>query len=236
MFKKVDPRQNFPEMEKDIMNFWKKDKIFEKSVENRGDEKTYSFFDGPPFATGMPHYGHVVANLMKDVVPRYWTMRGYKVERRWGWDCHGLPIENLIEKEQNIKNKQEIEEMGVDKFNEACCDSVLRYAKEWKKFIPRIGRWVDMENDYRTMDWKYTESIWWVFSELYKKGLVYEGHKAMHICPRCETTLSNFEVTQGYKGITDLSAMVKFKLKAGQKIGDFEVDENTFVLAWTTTP
>ena len=213
MFKKVDPRQNFPEMEKDIMNFWKKDKIFERSVENRSDEKTYSFFDGPPFATGMPHYGHVVANLMKDVVPRYWTMRGYKVERRWGWDCHGLPIENLIEKEHNIKNKQEIEDMGVDKFNEACCDSVLRYAKEWKKFIPRIGRWVDMENDYRTMDWKYTESIWWVFSELYKKGLVYEGYKSMHICPRCETTLSNFEVTQGYKDITDLSAVVKFKLK-----------------------
>ncbi len=236
MFKKVNPRQNFPEMEKDVLKFWKENKIFEKSVDNRSDEKTYSFFDGPPFATGMPHYGHVVANLMKDVVPRYWTMWGYKVERRWGWDCHGLPIENLIEKELDIKNKQEIEDMGVDKFNEACCNSVLRYADEWKKFIPRIGRWVDMENDYRTMDWKYTESIWWVFSELYKKGLVYEGYKSMHICPRCETTLSNFEVTQGYKDITDLSATVKFKLKAGQKIGDFEVDDNTFVLAWTTTP
>ena len=213
MFKKVNPRQNFPEMEKDVLKFWKENKIFEKSVENRSDEKTYSFFDGPPFATGMPHYGHVVANLMKDVVPRYWTMQGYKVERKWGWDCHGLPIENLIEKELDIKNKQEIEDMGVDKFNEACCNSVLRYADEWKKFIPRIGRWVDMENDYRTMDWKYTESIWWVFSELYKKGLVYEGYKSMHICPRCETTLSNFEVTQGYKDITDLSATVKFKLK-----------------------
>ncbi|MCK5466030.1 class I tRNA ligase family protein, partial [Candidatus Parcubacteria bacterium] len=213
MFKKVNPRQNFPEMEKDVLKFWKENKIFEKSVDNRSDEKIYSFFDGPPFATGMPHYGHVVANLMKDVVPRYWTMRGYKVERKWGWDCHGLPIENLIEKELDIKNKQEIEEMGVDKFNEACCNSVLRYADEWKKFIPRMGRWVDMENDYRTMDWKYTESIWWVFSELYKKGLVYEGYKSMHICPRCETTLSNFEVTQGYKDITDLSATVKFKLK-----------------------
>ncbi len=236
MFKKVNPRQNFPEMEKDVLKFWQKNKIFEKSVDNKNDQKIYSFFDGPPFATGLPHYGHMVANLMKDVVPRYWTMRGYKVERRWGWDCHGLPVENLIEKELKIKNKQEIEDLGIDKFNQACCDSVLRYADEWKKFIPRIGRWVDMENDYRTMDWKYTESIWWVFSELYKKGLVYEGYKSMHICPRCETTLSNFEVTQEYKEITDLSARVKFKLKAGQKIGDFEVGDNTFVLAWTTTP
>jgi len=237
MFKKVNPRQNFPEMEKEIMKFWEKNKIFEKSVDNNKDEKKiYSFYDGPPFATGLPHYGHIVANLMKDVVPRYWTMRGYKVERRWGWDCHGLPVENLIEKELGIKNKREIEELGIDKFNQACRDSVLRYADDWKKFIPRIGRWVDMENDYKTMDWKYTESIWRVFSELYKKGLVYEGYKSMHICPRCETTLSNFEVTQEYKDITDLSAVVKFKLKAGQKIGDFEVDENTFILAWTTTP
>ena len=236
MFKKVNPRQNFPEMEKDVLKFWQENKIFEKSVDNKDDQKIYSFFDGPPFATGLPHYGHVVANLMKDVVPRYWTMRGYKVERRWGWDCHGLPVENLIEKEHKIKNKQEIEKWGIDNFNKACCDSVLRYADEWKKFIPRIGRWVDMENDYRTMDWKYTESIWWVFSELYKKGLIYEGYKSMHICPRCETTLSNFEVTQGYKEITDLSATVKFKLKTGQKIGNFKVDENTFVLAWTTTP
>ncbi|MDF1498591.1 MAG: class I tRNA ligase family protein [Patescibacteria group bacterium] len=236
MLKKVNPRANFPEMEREMMDFWKKENIFEKSVENREQEKTYSFFDGPPFATGLPHYGHVVASLIKDVVPRYWAMRGFKVERRWGWDCHGLPIENLIEKEHDIKNKQDIEKWGVDKFNEACHNSVLRYAEDWKKFIPRIGRWVDMENDYRTMDWKYTESIWWVFSELFKKRLVYEGYKAMHICPRCETTLSNFEVTQGYKDITDLSATVKFKLKAGQKIGGFVTDKETYVLAWTTTP
>ncbi|MCK4919084.1 MAG: class I tRNA ligase family protein, partial [Candidatus Pacebacteria bacterium] len=236
MFKKVNPRQNFPEMEKEVMKYWKEENIFEKSVENRDEEKTYSFFDGPPFATGLPHYGHVVASLIKDVVPRFQTMKGHKVNRKWGWDCHGLPVENLIEKEHDIKNKQDIEKWGVENFNDACHNSVLRYADDWKKFIPRIGRWVDMENDYRTMDWKYTESIWWVFSELFKKGLVYEGHKAMHICPRCETTLSNFEVTQGYKDITDLSAIVKFKLKPGQKIGDFEAGENTFVLAWTTTP
>ncbi len=236
MFKKVNPRQNFPEMEIDIINFWKDNKIFENSVDNRDDKKTYSFYDGPPFATGLPHYGHIVASLIKDVVPRFWTMKGYQVKRRWGWDCHGLPVENLIEKELGIKNKQEIEELGIDKFNQACRDSVLRYADDWKKFIPRIGRWVDMEHDYKTMNASYTESIWWVFAELYKKGLIYESYKSMHICPRCETTLSNFEVTQGYKDITDLSATVKFKLKAGQKIGNLKVDDNTFILAWTTTP
>ncbi len=236
MFKKVNPRQNFPEMEKEIIKFWEESKTFEKSVKNRDGKKNYSFYDGPPFATGLPHYGHIVASLMKDVVPRYWTMRGYQVKRRWGWDCHGLPIENLIEKELDIKNKQEIEKLGVDKFNQACRASVLRYVDEWKKFISRIGRWVDMEHDYKTMDPGYTESIWWVFSELYKKGLIYESYKSMHLCPRCGTTLSNFEVTQGYKDITDLSATVKFKLKAEQKIRDFKVDKNSFMLAWTTTP
>ena len=235
MFKKVDPRQNFPEMEKNVLEFWKENKVFEESMED-GDRPTFSFYDGPPFATGLPHYGHVVASLIKDVVPRFWTMKGNQVDRRWGWDCHGLPVENLIEKELGIENKQAIEDMGIDKFNAACCGSVLRYADEWKEFIPRVGRWVDMENDYKTMDWKFTESIWWVFSEIYKKGLVYESYKSMHMCPRCETTLANFEVTQGYKDITDLSATVKFKLKSGQKIGDFEVGENTFILAWTTTP
>ena len=236
MFKKVNPRQNFPEMEKEIIKFWEESKTFEKSVKNRDGKKNYSFYDGPPFATGLPHYGHIVASLMKDVVPRYWTMRGYQVKRRWGWDCHGLPIENLIEKELDIKNKQEIEKLGVDKFNQACRASVLRYVDEWKKFISRIGRWVDMKHDYKTMDPSYTESIWWVFSELYKKGLIYESYKSMHLCPRCGTTLSNFEVTQGYKDITDLSATVKFKLKAEQKIRDFKVDKNSFMLAWTTTP
>lgn len=235
MFKKVDPRQNFPEMERDMLEFWKENKVFEESM-HAGGRPTFSFYDGPPFATGLPHYGHVVASLIKDVVPRYWTMKGNHVERRWGWDCHGLPVENLIEKEMGLKNKQAIEKIGIDKFNEACCGAVLRYANDWKEFIPRIGRWVDMENDYKTMNWQYTESIWWVFSEIYKKGLVYEGYKSMHMCPRCETTLANFEVTQGYKDITDLSATVKFKLKSGQKIGDFVVDDRTYILAWTTTP
>lgn len=235
MLKSVDPRQNFPTMEARVRDYWKDRKIFKETVKDDG-RPAFRFFDGPPFVTGLPHYGHVVGSLIKDAVPRYWTMKGYRVERRWGWDCHGLPIENLIEKEMGIANKQAIEDLGVGCFNDACRASVLRYADYWKEFIPLIGRWVDMENDYKTMNPEYTESIWWVFAEIYKKGLVYEGYKAMHLCPRCGTTLSNFEVTQGYKDLTDLSATVKFKLERGQKIGEREVPEDTFVLAWTTTP
>ena len=221
----------FPAMEEQVLDFWDKNQIFEKSVKNppaggatRGD---YVFYDGPPFATGEPHYGHIVASIMKDAVPRYWTMKGYRVERRWGWDCHGLPIENLAEKELGFKNKQDIEKMGVAKFNDYCKSIVLRYAEEWEKTIKRIGRWVDMENDYKTMDPDYMETIWWVFKNLWDKKLVYQGYKAMHICPRCGTTLSNFEVTQNYKDIKDLSTTVKFEL---------EDEPGTFVLAWTTTP
>jgi len=226
----------FSKIEEQILNFWQKNKIFEKTLAKESPKGNFVFYDGPPFATGTPHYGHVVASLMKDVIPRFWTMKGYHVERKWGWDCHGLPIENLIEKELNLKSKKDIEEFGIDKFNMACETSVLRYANVWKKFIPRIGRWVDMERDYRTMDLNYMESIWWIFKTLWEKGLIYEDYKAMHICPRCETTLSNFEVTQGYTDLKDLAVVVKFKLKAGQKINKFVIDENTYVLAWTTTP
>ena len=141
-------------------------------------------------------------------------MKGEYVRRVWGWDCHGLPIENLIEKELKLKTKKDIEKFGLKKFNQAAKESVFRYAGEWKKIIPRVGRWVDMENDYRTMDANYTESVWWVFKTLYDKNLIYEGYKSMHICPRCETTLANFEVAQGYKDIKDISVYVKFKLKA----------------------
>lgn len=221
------PTINFPKMEEEILAFWQKNKIFEKSVQKKAPCGDYVFYDGPPFATGTPHYGHIVASLMKDVVPRYWTMRGFRVERRWGWDCHGLPIENIVEQELGIKSKKDIEEkIGVEKFNETCRSKVLMYADEWKKFIPRMGRWVDMNNPYMTMDLNYMESIWWVFKELWDRGLIYEGHKAMHICPRCETTLSQSEVSQGYKDVEDLSLIAKFKL----------TDEpNTFALAWTTT-
>lgn len=213
--------------EEEILNFWNENNIFEKSLEKNSKNNDFRFYDGPPFATGLPHYGHIVASCIKDVIPRYKTMNGYYVERKWGWDCHGLPVENLIEKELGFKTKKDIEDYGVDKFNEFCRSSVMRYADAWREFIPRVGRWVDMDNDYKTMDSSYMESVWWVFSELWKKDLIYEGHKPMHICPRCETALSNFEVTQGYKELKDLTCTVSFKLKN---------KENTYILSWTTTP
>lgn len=226
-FKKVDPKQSLPEMEKEILKFWDENKIFEKSLEIRKDAQAYTFYDGPPFATGLPHYGHLVGSAMKDVVPRYWTMRGFLVERKWGWDCHGLPIENIVEKELGSKSKNEIEKLGVEKFNELCRSKVLKYVDEWKVVINRMGRWADMENSYKTMDLPYMESVWWVFKELWDKGLIYEGYRSMHVCPRCETTLSQQEVSEGYVDVKDLSAIAKFEL----------IDEpGVFVLAWTTTP
>ncbi len=213
------------EREERILNYWKQDKTFEKTLEKASPKGEYIFYDGPPFATGTPHYGHLLAGTIKDAIPRYKTMRGYHVPRRWGWDCHGLPLENLIEKELGLKTKKDIEALGVDKFNEAARDAVLRYAHIWKEVVPRFGRWVDMDNDYRTMDASYTESVWWAFKTLYKKGLIYEGYKSMQLCPRCGTTLSNFEVNQGYKDITDISVYVKF-----------QIEPNLFLLAWTTTP
>ncbi len=209
------------------MKFWEEQKIFEKTLKKTKDKKPYVFYDGPPFATGTPHYGHIVASTMKDVVPRYWTMRGKYVERIWGWDCHGLPIENIAEKELGIKRKTEIEEMGVEKFNEFCRSKVLKYVSEWEKVIARLGRWADMKNAYKTMDLPFMESVWWVFKQLWDKGLIYEGYRSMHICTRCETTLSQQEVAEGYKDIKDISATVKFEL----------ADEpGIYLLAWTTTP
>lgn len=216
--------------EEATLEFWKEKKIFERSVETPAGgapKDEFVFFDGPPFATGLPHHGHLLPNTIKDVIPRYKSMQGYRVERKWGWDCHGLPVENLIEKELGLKTKKDIEEYGIEKFNEAAKNSVLRYADDWRRIIPRSGRWVDMESDYRTMDWTYTESVWWVWKQLTEKGLVSEGHKAMHLCPRCETTLANFEVNQGYKDITDISVIVEFEVVGKEK---------TYLLAWTTTP
>ncbi len=215
------------EREERTLKFWQDNKIFEKSLAKESPAGEFVFYDGPPFATGEPHYGHILAGTIKDIIPRYKTMKGYYVSRRWGWDCHGLPIENLIEAELGLKSKKDIETLGIAKFNSAAKDSVLRYEKDWKRIVPRVGRFVDMEAPYKTMDWTYTETIWWIFKTLFDKDLIYEGYKAMHLCPRCETTLANFEVNQGYKDITDLSLIGKFEL----------VEEpGTFVLAWTTTP
>ncbi|MDD3940599.1 MAG: class I tRNA ligase family protein, partial [Candidatus Pacebacteria bacterium] len=210
-----------------VSSFWQKNSIFEKSVEKEAPLGKYSFYDGPPFATGTPHYGHLVSSIMKDVVPRYFTMQGYSIKRRWGWDCHGLPIENIVEKELGIKRKKEIEEIGVARFNETCRSKVMTYADDWERVITRLGRWVDMKHPYRTMDLDFMESIWWVFKTLWDKDLIYQDYRSMHICPRCETTLSQSEVSEGYRDIKDLSATAKFELVS---------EPGTYILAWTTTP
>src|SRR3989344_9396811 len=173
-----DMHTRHADTEKALLDYWDKHRVFERSVDERPENKRYTFYDGPPYATGLPHYGHIVASVMKDVIPRFWTMRGYRVERRWGWDCHGLPIENLVEKQCNLTSKKAIEAYGVDKFNEACRATVLTYVDEWKKVIRRIGRWADMENAYKTMDLAYMESEWWAFKRLWEEGLIYEGRKA----------------------------------------------------------
>lgn len=216
------------QIEEKILAFWQENKIFEKSLEkNKESGETFAFYDGPPFATGLPHYGHLLPGTMKDIIPRYQTMRGKYVPRTWGWDCHGLPVENLIEKELGVKNKAEIEELGIDVFTKAARESVLRYESQWKEIIPRLGRWIDMDRPYKSMDPEFTESVWWGFKNFYDKDLAYEGFQSMHYCPRCETTLSNFEVNQGYKDITDISVYAKFEL-ADQP--------GVYLLAWTTTP
>lgn len=230
----VTPKSEVALREETIQQFWKEHDIFNKSVETPAGEAPkgdYVFYDGPPFATGTPHYGHILASTIKDAVPRFRTMQGYRVRRKWGWDCHGLPLENLIEKKLGLATKRDIEAFGVKNFNEAARDTVMEYADYWKMVIPRMGRWVDMEDDYKTMDSTYTESVWWVFSELHKKGLVFEGFKTMHLCPRCGTTLSNFEVNQGYKDIKDIAVTVKLPLlDEGGNVTD------TSLLVWTTTP
>jgi isoleucyl-tRNA synthetase len=213
--------------EETILAFWKEHDIFNKSLQKEAPKGDFIFYDGPPFATGLPHYGHILAGTIKDAIPRFWTMNGYRVPRKWGWDCHGLPLENLIEKKLGLATKRDIEEYGVQNFNEAARDAVLEFADDWREIIPRMGRWADMVNDYKTMDSTYTESVWWVFKQLHEKGLVYEGFKSMHLCPRCGTTLSNFEVNQGYKDIKDIAVTVKLPL-----VGE----EDTSLLVWTTTP
>lgn len=219
--------------EEETLARWNTNEVFKKSLEQTKSGEPFVFFDGPPFATGLPHHGHLLAGTIKDAIPRYQTMKGRYVRRKWGWDCHGLPIENLIEDEMGFENKQDIENFGIGKFNQAACDSVLRYDAEWKEIVPRMGRFVDMEESYKTMDWQYSESIWWAFKTLHEKGLIYKGYKSMHVCPRCETTLSNNEVAGEYKDIKDISITAKFELEDEPAQGG---QAKTYVLAWTTTP
>ncbi|XP_060085372.1 isoleucine--tRNA ligase-like [Ylistrum balloti] len=227
MFEKINNQVEFPKIEEEILEFWKKENVFEQSKNIREKNKTYVFYDGPPFATGLPHYGHILASTIKDIVPRYFAMKGNYVERRFGWDCHGLPVEMEIQKELGFSTSKEIIEYGVDRFNDACRKIVLRYAEEWEKVISRMGRWVDFKNDYKTMNISFMESVWWVFKSLYDKGLIYRGFKVMPYSWKAETILSNFEENLNYKETQDHAITVKLPLVE---------DDKTFFLAWTTTP
>ncbi len=219
---------NIDQEEKKILEFWKKDKTFEKSLRKTKKGKPYVFYDGPPFATGLPHYGHILGSVTKDVFGRFQTMKGRYVRRVWGWDCHGLPIENITEKRLKINSRDEIEKIGVKKFNDYCGGCVMEYSNAWENTIKRIGRWVDMNQAYRTMDNEYIESVWWAFKRLWDNEYIYEGEKVLMYCPRCSTPLSKAEIAMdnSYKTIEDDSIVIKLKLR----------DEDVYALAWTTTP
>lgn len=218
---------HFPTMEERILSFWEKEQIFQKSIDEKSEKDRWSFYDGPPFATGLPHYGHLLAGTIKDVVPRYWTMRGKKVRRRFGWDCHGLPIEFEVEKKLNLKGRKDILSFGVGRFNEECRSIVLRYTQEWEQTVKRMGRWIDFRNDYKTMDLSFMESVWNVFQKLWNSGLVYEDKKVLPYSTRVTTPLSNFEANLNYQDIQDPAVTVKLRLKD---------HPNTSLLIWTTTP
>ena len=227
MYKKVELSNGFVGMEKDIANLWKERNIIKKNFDMNQDGEYFTFYDGPPTANGKPHVGHILTRVMKDIIPRYKVMKGYKVIRKAGWDTHGLPVELEIEKKLGISGKQQIEEYGVEKFVKECKSSVFTYVSMWEKMTNQIGYWVDMENPYVTYHNDYIESVWWALKQMWDKGLLYEGHKVMPYCPRCGTALSSHEVAQGYKDVSDLTCIAKFKV-----VGK----ENKYILAWTTTP
>ena len=229
----VNPSPSFPEVEQNILAFWKGDGTFQASLEQRSAENEFVFYDGPPFANGLPHYGHLLTGYAKDMVPRYKTMRGYRVERRFGWDTHGLPAEVEAERQLGISGRLEIEKFGIQKFNDTCKTSVLKYTEDWRQYVTRQARWVDFDNDYKTLDKDYTESVLWAFKELHKKGLIYEGFKVLAYCWRCETPLSNHELRMDdevYKNRQDQTVTVTFPILEGQRFAGVKL------LAWTTTP
>ena len=226
MYDKVSTNLNFVEREKNVEEFWKENHIFEKSMEHRKEGPTYTFYDGPPTANGKPHIGHVLTRVIKDMIPRYRTMKGYYVPRKAGWDTHGLPVELEVEKELGLDGKEQIEEYGLDPFIRKCKESVWKYKGMWEDFSSTVGFWADMDNPYVTYHDDYIESEWWALKEIWKKGLLYKGFKIVPYCPRCGTPLSSHEVAQGYKAVKERSAIVRFKVK----------DEDAYFLAWTTTP
>ena len=226
MYKKVDTNLNFVQREKEVENFWKENNIFEKSIDTRKKGESYVFYDGPPTANGKPHIGHVLTRAIKDMIPRYRTMKGYKVPRKAGWDTHGLPVELEVEKMLGLDGKEQIEEYGLEPFIKKCKESVWKYKGMWEDFSGTVGFWADMDNPYVTYDNNFIESEWWALKQIYDKGLLYKGFKIVPYCPRCGTPLSSHEVAQGYKDVKERSAIAKFKVK----------DEDAYILAWTTTP
>ena len=230
-FKPVSSQVDFAQVEENILKFWKEEKIFEKSLEKKAPNGDWNFLDGPPFITGMPHYGNILPWVPKDIFPRYWTMKGFRVRRVWGWDCHGLPAENKVEEQLGVTRKRDIEEkIGVKKFIEACKAYVNNVSSEWEWYVDHIGRWVDFKNAYRTMDLPYMETVMWVFKQMYEKNLIYKGLRVSLFCPHCSTPISNFEVAMdadNYKDVTESTAVYKYSLKG---------EKNTFLLAWSTTP
>lgn len=227
MYRKVSADLSFVDREKAIVEFWKKNDIFEKSIEHRDGCERFTFYDGPPTANGKPHIGHVLTRAIKDLIPRYRTMKGYKVLRKAGWDTHGLPVELEVEKALGISGKPEIEKFGIEDFIKKCKASVFTYQSEWEEMSDRVGFWADMENPYVTYHNDYIESVWWALRQIWDKGLLYKGHKIMPYCPRCGTSLSSHEVAQGYKDVKENSLIVKFKVLG---------KDNEYILAWTTTP
>jgi len=226
MFKNNN-QPSFPQREESILQFWEEKGVFALSLEATKKGKSFAFYDGPPFATGRPHYGHILSGTIKDVIPRFWTMKGYYVPRVFGWDCHGLPVENEIEKAQELSGSSAIEKFGIARFSEECRRGVLRYTEEWEKTMLRMGRWVDFRKAYKTMDKSFMESVWWVFSELYQKGLIYEGFKVMPFSTKLGTPLSNFEANLNYQEVDDPSVVIAFPLEEEPKVT---------LIAWTTTP
>ena len=226
MYKKVDTNLDFVQREKEIEKFWKENKIFEKSIEERKGGKPYVFYDGPPTANGKPHIGHVLTRVIKDMIPRYKTMKGYMVPRKAGWDTHGLPVELEVEKLLGLEGKEQIEEYGLEPFIKKCKESVWKYKGMWEDFSDTVGFWADMENPYVTYDNNFIESEWWALKKIFDKGLLYKGFKIVPYCPRCGTPLSSHEVAQGYKDVKERSAIARFQVK----------DEDAYILAWTTTP
>jgi len=226
MYTKVPTSLNFVDREKEILQFWKENHIFEKSCELRKGRPAYTFYDGPPTANGKPHIGHILTRAMKDIIPRYRTMKGYDVLRKAGWDTHGLPVELEVEKMLGLDGKKQIEAYGVEPFIAKCKESVWKYKTEWEQMSDRVGYWADMEHPYVTYEDNYIESEWWALKTIYEKGLLYKGHKVVPYCPRCGTALASHEVAQGYKDVKEISATVRFKC----------TDEDASYLAWTTTP